>query len=175
MRRAQLWLPLIGLALISALVTYGLYAPRTEIVHSQMIAKPLPQFQLPTAIAGQKGLSTQDFKDGKPRLLNIFASWCLPCQAEAPQLAALARSGAIIEGIAVRDKPEDLAAMFAKSGNPYTHIGADNDMHVQLLLGASGIPESYIISGDGQILYQHIGDIRPEHVAMLLEKIKAAK
>jgi cytochrome c biogenesis protein CcmG/thiol:disulfide interchange protein DsbE len=113
--------------------------------------------------------------DGKPRLLNIFASWCLPCKAEAPHLETLKAAGVEIDAIAIRDKPEDVAAFLAEFGNPFRRIGSDNEMAVQLMLGSSGVPETYVIDGDGTILFQHIGDIRAEHVPMLIEKVNAAK
>jgi cytochrome c biogenesis protein CcmG/thiol:disulfide interchange protein DsbE len=113
--------------------------------------------------------------DGTPRLLNIFASWCIPCRAEAPHLETLKEAGVQIDAIAIRDRPEDVAAFLAEFGNPFRRIGADTELAVQLKLGSSGVPETYVIGGDGTILYQHIGDIRAEHVPMLLDRLKAAK
>jgi cytochrome c biogenesis protein CcmG, thiol:disulfide interchange protein DsbE len=175
MRGWTLWLPLTVLALLAALVVYGLSQPKDPFVHSKMVGQKLPLFVMPAAINGGEGLSNTDFADGKVRLLNIFASWCIPCRAEAPQLEVLAKSGVEIEGIALRDKPEDVAAFLKEYGNPYRRIGADADMRIQLALGSSGVPETYIIGGDGTILYQHIGDIREENVPMLLAKIGAAR
>jgi cytochrome c biogenesis protein CcmG/thiol:disulfide interchange protein DsbE len=139
------------------------------------MGKKLPEFALPAATAGVPALSNTDMTDGKPRLLNIFASWCLPCKAEAPHLEALKAAGVEIDAIAIRDKPEDVAAFLAEFGNPFRRIGSDSEMAVQLKLGSSGVPETYVIGGDGTILFQHIGDIRAEHVPMLIEKVNAAK
>src|SRR5690606_18285832 len=107
--------------------------------------KPLPQFALDPAVQDNPGLSSTDFADGKPRLLNIFASWCVPCRAEAPQLAALEQQGAEIVGVAIRDRPEDVAAFLQAFGNPFTRIGADQISQVQLSLGSSGVPETFVI------------------------------
>jgi cytochrome c biogenesis protein CcmG/thiol:disulfide interchange protein DsbE len=112
--------------------------------------------------------------DGKPRLLNLFASWCIPCAAESPQLAALAAQGAEIDGIAVRDHKDDLAAFLARNGNPYTRIGGDDVSAVQMAIGSSGVPETFVIDGKGIIRYQHIGDVRPEDVPLLLQKLREA-
>jgi cytochrome c biogenesis protein CcmG, thiol:disulfide interchange protein DsbE len=174
-RRWLLWLPLAVIAFIGGLAIYGLLVPHDSAIRSAMIGRKLPEFVLPAATVGATGISNTAMADGKPRLLNIFASWCIPCKAEAPQLEALKAAGAEIDGIAVRDKPEDVAAFLDEFGNPFRRIGADSQMAVQLALGSSGVPETYVIGGDGTILYQHIGDIRAEHVPMLLNKLRDAR
>lgn len=174
-RRWLLWIPLAVVAFIGGLAVYGLVVPKDEMVHSAMIGEKLPEFALPPATIGIEGLSSRDMADGQPRLLNIFASWCIPCKAEAPHLESLKKAGAQIDAIAIRDKPDDVAAFLAEFGNPFQRIGSDSEMAVQLKLGSSGVPETYVISGDGTITYQHIGDIRAEHVPMLLEKLEEAK
>ncbi len=168
------WIPLLLFALFLGVAGYQLTQPKDEFIPSAMIGEPLPRFDLRPAIEGRPGLSTADFQDGKPRLLNIWASWCVPCIAEAPQLERLRRQGAEIVGIAIRDRPEDVAAFLARYGNPYTRIGADDLSQVQLAIGSSGVPETFVIDGEGTITYQHIGDIRAEHVPMLLEKLREA-
>lgn len=169
------WLPLAVVAFLGGWFIYGLVAPKDDLVHSAMVGKQLPEFVLLPATTGIEGLSSRDMADGTPRLLNIFASWCIPCKAEAPHLDALKKAGAEIDAIAVRDKPDDVAAFLQEFGNPFRRIGSDSEMAVQLKLGSSGVPETYVIGSDGKILYQHIGDIRAEHVPMLLEKLRSAK
>ncbi len=173
--RWALWLPLALFAGFVALVLVGLFRPAPREVASAMVGKPLPQFSLKAAIPDRPGLASADFTGGKPRLLNVFASWCVPCAVEAPQLSALARQGVEINGVAIRDRPDDVAAFLARNGNPYARIGADDVSAVQLAIGSSGVPESFVIDGKGVIRYQHIGDIRPEHVPMLLEKLREAE
>lgn len=170
-----LWAPLAVTACIGGLAAYGLAVPKDEQVYSAMIGRQLPEFSLPPATPGVLPLSNTDMGDGKPRLLNIFASWCIPCKAEAPYLEALKKAGVEIDAIAIRDRPEDIAAFLSEFGNPFRRIGSDSELAVQLKLGSSGVPETYVIGGDGTILYQHIGDIRAEHVPMLIEKVNAAK
>jgi len=148
--------------------------PASTDVRSAMVGKPLPQFSLPAASAERPGLASADFHDGKPKLLNVFGSWCVPCVAEAPQLAALERSGATIFAVDLRDHPEDLAEFLAANGNPFARIGADEVSKVPVELGSSGVPESFVIDGNGVIRYQHIGDIRPEDVPMILDKLREA-
>lgn len=170
-----LWLPLALFAALGGLFLAGLMQPEGRVITSKMVGKPLPQFALPAAASGRPPLSTAEFARGEPRLLNIFASWCVPCAAESPQLMALARAGVPIDGIAIRDAREDVDAFLARWGNPYDHIGLDARSSVQIALGSSGVPETFLIDGQGRIVDQHIGDIREEDVPDLIEKWKAAR
>lgn len=174
MSRWRLWIPVLLFASFVILAGIMLMRPKDEFVESRMVGKELPYFALRPAVNTRPGVASSDFKTGEPRLLNIFASWCLPCIAEAEQLQRLAAEGATIDGIAIRDKPEEVAAFLARHGNPYRAIGADDLSEVQIALGSSGVPETFVIDGDGRITYQHIGDIRAEHVPVLLRELKEA-
>jgi cytochrome c biogenesis protein CcmG, thiol:disulfide interchange protein DsbE len=178
MARWKLWLPLVLLLSVGALALYRLSTPRDDFVHSHMVGQKLPSFVMPAALANTPALRSTDFADGTPRLLNIFASWCIPCRAEAAQLDTLKKAGVQIYSVALPDRADDpytLAAFIAEFGNPYAKAGLDEAMQIQLALGSSGVPETYVIGGDGTILYQHIGDIRADDVPMLLAKLKAAQ
>jgi cytochrome c biogenesis protein CcmG/thiol:disulfide interchange protein DsbE len=174
MKRWLIWLPFVAFAAVLWVAADGLLFPAERVVRSKMIDRPLPQFTLQPMLPTKPGLSNAEFGRGEPRLLNVFASWCLPCIAEARQLEQLAAMGAEIDGIAIRDRPEDVAAFLARHGNPYRRIGADDLSEVQLAIGSSGVPETFVIDGAGRIAYQHIGDIRPEHVPVLLGKLAEA-
>ena len=171
--RWSLWV-LVAFAALLGLFALQLSRPKNDTVESTMIGQPIPQFALPPAIEQRPGLASADLADGTPHLLNVFASWCVPCAAEAPQLAELERQGAPIVAVAVRDRPEDLAAFFARYGNPFTRIGADDLSELQLSIGSSGVPETFVVDGNGVIRYQHIGDIRANQVPMILEKLREA-
>jgi cytochrome c biogenesis protein CcmG, thiol:disulfide interchange protein DsbE len=172
--RLALWLPLAIFAGLFALFVHGLLRPADTNVVSTFIGNPLPAFDLPAAASDRPGLATSAFQTGRPHLLNIFASWCVPCAAESPQLETLARAGVTIDGVAIHDRPQDLARFLASNGNPYAAIGRDDERKVQIQIGSSGVPETYVIDGKGVIRYQHIGDIRAEDVPMLLDKLKQA-
>lgn len=169
-----IWLPLALFLGFVGLFASQLLHPAQREVESAMIGKPLPQFALRPATGDRPGVATADMADGKAHLLNIWASWCIPCAAEAPQLEALRRQGVDIVGVAIRDRPEDVAQFLARYGNPYSRIGADDLSAVQMGIGSSGIPETFVVDGKGVIRYQHIGDIRPEHVPMLIARLKEA-
>jgi len=172
--RWAIWLPLALFLGFVALVMVGLFRPADRNVASQLVGKPMPQFALPPALPGRPGLDTGVLTNGKPHLVNVFASWCIPCRVEAPQLGALAKAGVPIEGISVRDTAENLQGFLEANGDPFQRIGADDDGKVQLALGSSGVPETYVVDGKGTIVYQHIGEIRPEQLSLLLDKLKEA-
>lgn len=172
--RIFLW----GLVALTAglfgLFAYQLSQPKDEFIQSTMIGKPIPPFDLPPSVPERPGLASGNLADGQPKLLNVFASWCVPCIAEAPNLARLEAAGANIVGIAIRDRSQDTEFFLRQNGNPFSRIGRDDISAVQLSIGSSGVPETFVIDGQGIIRYQHIGDIRDSDVALLLEKLKEA-
>jgi cytochrome c biogenesis protein CcmG, thiol:disulfide interchange protein DsbE len=175
MRRMLLWLPLGVFLLFVAVVAAGLLSPPDRTIRSRLVGQPLPEFELPQGQPAKPGLSSADFATGRPRILNIFASWCIPCMAEAPQLDAIARRGIPIDAIAIRDKPDDIAKFLQKYGDPFQRIGLDIDSRVQMALGSSGIPETFVIDGRGIIRHQHIGVISDGDVTEIVAAYEAAR
>ena len=167
--------PILLLALVVAALVWRLANPQDTRVRSRLAGKPVPHFVLPPAILGKPGLASADLARGGPRLLNLFASWCVPCIAEAPVLSELGRRGVAIDAIAIRDRPEDVAAFLANHGDPFERIGSDDNSRVQLALGSSGVPESFVVDGRGIIRYQHIGPIEPDQVALILAELEKAR
>jgi cytochrome c biogenesis protein CcmG/thiol:disulfide interchange protein DsbE len=175
MRRLLLWLPLAVFLAFLVTVAIGLRKPADTEIRSRMIGKPMPDFALEPAVGSHPPLAAADLRSGRPRLVNVFASWCVPCKAEAPQLMALKRRGVPIDGVAIRDRSEDVARFLAEWGDPFDRIGADPASRVQFALGSSGVPETFVVDGEGVIRHQHIGDIRPENVPEILAAYEAAK
>lgn len=174
-RSLLLWVPLVAFVGLLVLLAGRLANPDTHVVQSRLVGQSLPSFDLPAAASDRPALRSSDIGTGKPRLLNIFASWCLPCAAEAPQLIALRGAGVEIDGVAIRDARADVDAFLAKYGNPYSSIGLDARSTVQMALGSSGVPETFVIDSRGRIAYQHIGDIRADDVPMILQRLEAAR
>ena len=167
--------PVVLLGLVIAALVWRLANPEDPTIRSRLAGKPVPQFVLPAALPGKPGLASADLAGGQPRLLNAFASWCVPCIAEARVLDELRRRGVAIDAIAIRDRPEDVAEFLATYGDPFERMGSDDNSRVQLALGSSGVPESFVIDGRGIIRYQHIGPIEPAHVPVILAQLEAAK
>ena len=175
MRRLIIWLPLAIFAAFLMVVAFGLSSPGDRTLRSQLIGQQIPEFALPRAVPQRPGLRKADFATGKPRVLNIFASWCGPCKVEAPQLMELKRRGIPIDAIAIRDRPEDVAAFLEEFGDPFERIGSDRDSRVQLALGSSGVPETFVIDGKGVIRHQHLGDIKPDDLIEIVKAYEAAR
>jgi cytochrome c biogenesis protein CcmG, thiol:disulfide interchange protein DsbE len=175
MKRVWLWVPLGVFLIFFAVVASGLSRPQERVVTSKIVGKHVPNFVLPPLVRGHPGLGSGNLVTGQPRLLNVFASWCIPCIAEAPQLLQMARMGVPIDAIAIRDRPQDVAQFLARYGNPYQRIGSDVASKVQISLGSSGVPETFVVDGRGVIRYQHIGDIRREDIPDLIAELNAAR
>ena len=175
MKRFILWAPLIVFLGFLAVFLFGLGREPENTIRSQMIGKPMPEFALEASLPSHPPLSAADLRKGVPRLVNVFASWCIPCRAEAPQLMALKQSGVPIDGVAIRDKPEDVASFLGEWGDPFDRIGADPNSKVQFALGSAGVPETFLVDGKGIIRLQHIGVIYPEDVPTILAAWQSAR
>jgi cytochrome c biogenesis protein CcmG/thiol:disulfide interchange protein DsbE len=175
MSRAICFAPLGLLLLVIAALVWRLATPTDSNVPSKLEGKPVPAFNLGAALDTKPALSSRDLATGQPHLLNIFASWCVPCVSEVKLLQQLKSRDVAIDGIAIRDTPEDVTAFLARNGDPYERIGDDPQSAVQIALGSSGVPESFIVDGKGIIRYQHIGPIEPRDVPMILAKLEQAK
>ena len=171
-RRWILFVPVALVGLLFGLFLYRMAVPEDRAVASRWVGKPVPAFTLPPATPGVPGLDSAMLADGKPRLVNIFASWCVPCRAEAPQLEALKRAGVPVVGIAIRDRPEDVARFLNDVGNPFDAIGSDMTSSVQIALGSSGVPETFVVDGKGVIRRQIQGVITDAMVPDLIAEVE---
>jgi len=142
---------------------------------SQMVERSVPQFALAPAVNSKPGLNSADLVSGQPRLVNIFASWCVPCIGEAPVLAELRRRGVSIDGIAVRDTPNALNAFLARNGDAFERIGSDRQSEVQIAFGSSGVPETFLIDGKGVIRRQYIGPLNASNIPGMVRELEQAR
>ena len=175
MSRALRFVPLALLLAFVGFVAWRLINPADNVIRSQLEGKAIPAFQLPAATPGKRALTSRDLATGEVHLVNIFASWCVPCIAEAPVLAQLKARGTVIDGIAIRDRPEDIADFLRRNGDPYERIGSDERSSVQMALGSSGVPESFVVDGRGIVRYQHVGPIMPQDVDVVLAELEKAR
>ncbi len=166
----------VGLAAVFGFYLYqmGPGGKDISVVPSALIDKPAPEFNLPPIEGRNDGFASSDLA-GKVSLVNVFASWCLPCRVEHPILMRLADEGVPIFGINIRDKAEDARRFLDQLGNPYRRIGADNNGRVSIDWGVYGYPETFIVDRGGRIRYKKIGPIMPrdldEKIRPILERL----
>lgn len=160
-------LPVLIFAVLGAAFYWGLWNSDDRLP-STLIGKPVPEFTLPPIEGRTDGLASTDLV-GAVSLVNVWASWCVPCRAENPLMVALAATGEVpIYGINYKDAPDKALAFLAELGDPFTRIGADRNGRVSIDWGVYGVPETYVIDATGRIAYKHVG---PFNRQILDEKI----
>jgi len=169
------FLPVLLLALVIGAMVWRLANPPDTTIQSKLIGKSAPQFAGQAALAGKPVLSSADLADGRPKLVNFFASWCVPCIAEAPLLMELKRRGVPIVGVAVRDRPADVAAFLARNGDPFERVAADPESKLQLAFGSAGVPETFLVDGRGIVRMEHVGPIEPGDIPRIVKAVEEAR
>ena len=140
-------------------------------VPSVLIEKKAPVFTL-SAQPGQEGFGASDLgAPGRAVLVNFFASWCLPCVAEAPQLLALKQRGVALWGVAYKDKEEHTARFLQQHGNPFARIGRDADGKAALEFGVYGVPETYLVDKSGIVRWRWVGALTDGVLARALDPL----
>jgi cytochrome c biogenesis protein CcmG/thiol:disulfide interchange protein DsbE len=179
-------LPLVAFVSLAGLFKFQLdKAEKTtdaKALPSALIGKQAPVFALP-AIDGTtgEGFSDADLKLGQVTLVNVFASWCVPCREEHPLLMQMARDpklkalGVRLYGLNYKDEAANARGFLAQYGNPYARTGADVRGRAGIDWGVYGVPETFVVRGDGSIAYKQIGPITAEALRdRLMPAIEAA-
>lgn len=154
-------LPLIVFVVMVGFFAAGLRLNPRE-VPSPLIGKAAPAFNLPVLGETDKKIAAQDLR-GKVWVLNVWASWCVPCLVEHPQITQLARTGGVpVYGLNYKDKADAATAWLGKHGDPYTATVTDLDGLVGIDYGVYGVPETFVVDAQGVIRLKHIGPVTPE-------------
>ncbi len=149
-------LPAVVFGAIAAAFLWGLFN-NEDSLPSTMIGRDIPAFDLPPIEGRGKGLATADLR-GEVSLVNVWASWCVPCRVEMPLLVELAQTNSVpIHGINLKDKPPAALRFLAELGDPYDRIGADSSGRTSIDWGVYGVPETFVIDAEGRIAYKHVG------------------
>lgn len=176
-------IPLALFAALAALFYVALYAGDPSRLPSALIGKPVPDFALPPLeglLADGRpvpGFGTQDLARGRVSIVNVWASWCIPCHEEHPYLVILGeRSGAPLYGINYKDDADAARRFLGRYGNPFVAVGVDASGRTAIDWGVYGVPETFIVDGAGRIAYKHVGPIDMTIITdRLLPAIKAAR
>ena len=172
-RRPRRWLAFLPLAAFVALATLlfvRLYAGDPAKLPSALIGQPAPPLALP-GLDGMGGLADADLRQGHVSVVNVFGSWCEPCRYEHPNLVALAsdaelkEKGVALYGVAQKDSPENVRRFLGALGDPYAKIGLDLDGRAAIDWGVYGVPETFVVRGDGTIAFKYVGPMTAEALA----------
>ena len=158
-RHFAIAIPLLVFVALVVLLAIGLTRNPRE-VPSPLIGKPVPRFSLPPVQGRSLGLSDKDLK-GEVSVVNVFASWCVPCRQEHPLIQRLARE-VPVHGLNYKDRPEDAARWLDELGDPYTRTGVDINGRVAIDWGVYGVPETFVIDRNGRIAHKVIGPLNPQ-------------
>ncbi len=174
-RRWLLALPLLAFAALAALFWFRLGDSDISRIPSALIGRPAPPTALPPLDgltregAAVPGFDPQMFA-GKVSVVNVWASWCVPCHEEAPLLTALAGDSRIqIVGINYKDKTDNARRFLGRYGNPFSRVGVDANGRAAIEWGVYGVPETFVVGRDGRIAYKLIGAITPENIDRVLK------
>ncbi len=183
--RLLLMLPLLGFTALAALLAVRLGAGDPSRVPSALIGRSLPSFDLPPldglATSGRPGLATADLRSGHVTLLNVFASWCAECHEEHDALLDLARDpalkaeGVTLAAITYKDSPENARRYLGSKGNPFAQVGTDASGRTGIDLGVYGVPETFVVRGDGTVAYKLVGGVTDANRPALLDAVRRAE
>lgn len=179
-RRLMIALPLLAFCGLAVLFYTQLGAGDPSQIPSALLGRPAPALALPPLDglvrdgAPVPGIDPQGFQ-GKVTLVNVWASWCVPCRTEQPLLVKLAADPRIrLVGINYKDDSENARRFLGRFGNPYAAVGVDAKGRAAIDWGVYGVPESFIVGRDGKIVYKHVGPITPENLAAFEREVEKA-
>ena len=174
-RRLLVFIPLLAFLALAALFLFRLGSGDPSRIPSALIGRPVPATSLPplpglsrdgTAVPG---IASADF-NGAVTLVNVWASWCVPCHDEAPLLMKLAEDKRIrLVGINYKDQPDNARRFIGRHGNPFVAVGADANGRASIDWGVYGVPETFLVGRDGRIAYKLVGPITPDNLAAALK------
>ena len=174
-RRIIVLAPLAVFLGLVILFLFRLYAGDPSRIPSALIGQPAPKTTLPPVAGLDRngepvpGIDPARF-NGAVTLMNVWASWCVPCHDEAPLLVELARDTRLrVIGINYKDDPENARRFLGRYGDPFAAVGADKNGRAAIEWGVYGVPETFVIGRDGRIAYKLVGPITPENLDTVIK------
>jgi cytochrome c biogenesis protein CcmG/thiol:disulfide interchange protein DsbE len=172
------WLAILPLAALAALaLLFGLFALKHDprVQPHALVGKPLPEVTLPGLDDGRPVSLRAATATGAPVLVNVFASWCAPCELEAPVLMQLKARGVKLVGVAYKDAPDNTKAFLGRVGDPYAQRLVDRDGRAGIELGVTGVPETYLVDARGTILAKYAAPLSEADAQVLLARIQSGR
>lgn len=151
-------LPPLIFAGLAALFLFGMNREGADVLPSTREGGPAPALTV-EAFPGETGWTIEDLADGEVKLVNFWASWCGPCRAEHPSLMAFAAEGVTVYGVNYKDTPENGRSFLDELGNPYVAVVADESGRTGLDWGLYGVPETFVVDGEGTVVKRFAGPI----------------
>jgi cytochrome c biogenesis protein CcmG/thiol:disulfide interchange protein DsbE len=168
-------LPLAAFAALAVILWLGLGSGDPSRIPSALIGHPAPQTPLPPLQglasngAPVPGLDPATFK-GKVSIVNVWASWCIPCHDEAPLLTELGKDKRLqLIGINYKDAPDNARRFLGRYGNPFGIVGVDGNGRAAIEWGVYGVPETFVVGRQGTIVYKLVGPVTPENIDSVLK------
>ena len=171
------WLPAAVFFAVAGLFLIAILYGDPSHVPSAVLGKPVPTFDLaPLEGVDRPGLASADFARGEVSVLNVWASWCVPCRQEHPVLMGLAARGVPVYGLNYKDGAQAARRFLEEMGNPYQRIGVDRVGRVAIDWGVYGVPETFVVDGAGRIIFKQVGPLDAETLDQVIwPQIEAAR
>ena len=169
MKRLFFLIPVVVFVGLAWLLYVGLFQGPPSLLPSPLVGKPAPDIALPALDAQAQNFDRAELGQGRPIIVNFWASWCVPCRLEHSTLEALAaRKGIALYGVDYKDKPENARAFLSELGNPFGKINQDQEGRVSIDWGVTGVPETFVIDGKGIIRVHYAGPLNDQVVEQLI-------
>jgi cytochrome c biogenesis protein CcmG/thiol:disulfide interchange protein DsbE len=168
-KRLFFLIPVVIFVGLAWLLYIGLFQGPPSILPSPLVGKSAPDISLPALDAEAQKFDRAELGQGRPIIVNFWASWCVPCRLEHSTLEALAaRKGITLYGVDYKDKPEEARAFLTELGNPFGKINEDREGRVSIDWGVTGVPETFVIDGKGIIRVHYAGPLNDQVVERMI-------
>ena len=169
MKRLFFLIPVAVFVGLAVLLYVGLFQGPPSLLPSPLVGKPAPDIALPALDSQATNFSRAELGQGRPVIINFWASWCAPCRIEHSTLESLAaRNGVTLYGVAYKDDPEKSRAFLTELGNPFGKIDTDRDGRVAIDWGVTGVPETFVVDGKGVIRVHYAGPLTEQLLQQLI-------
>lgn len=174
MAKPLMFIPLVVVAGFMGAAYFAMLRQDPNAMPTALAGKPAPVVRL-EALGTAAPFADADLRDGTIKLVNFWASWCAPCRVEHPNLKALSQDGVVIYGVNWKDTPAQAQAFLTEMGSPYAKLGADPGNKMGIDWGVAGVPETFVVDGEGRIVTRIAGPLTEAVIAQKVEPLLAGE